>query len=329
MKIDLTRAIHGKWMPVLAAAMVPVAGAAFAQDELNGGKPVVACTTTSIEGLFFQTIPAEGLRELGYTVDRPRVLSVPLLYQALANGDCDIAVDGVFPSHDTFFEPVASGVTRLGPTIEVQQQGYLIDRATADKHSITSLEQFKDPEIAALFDTDGNGKANLAGANPGWGAEKTINSHLDAIGLRDTVDHDQGEYSVLIADTFARFSRGEPVFWYTWTPNWTTSAMGAGTDTIWLTVGAEYCTGSCDGSTTGFPINSVWTLANSDFLERNPQAKVFLSEVKIPPEDIDAQNVLIWKGENTEADVLRHVEGWFEANGSVVEEWLNPAKKAE
>lgn len=315
-----------KWASLVLAPVLLGAGVASAQDAPNNGEPVVACTTTSIEGLFFQTIPAESLRKLGYIVEKPRVLSVPLLYQALATGDCDIAVDGVFPSHESFFEPVASAVSRLGPTIAVQKQGYLIDRVTAEKHGITSLEQFKDPSIAALFDTDGNGKANLAGANPGWGAEKTINAHLDKIGLRDTIDHDQGEYSVLIADTFARFKRGEPVFFYTWTPNWTTSAMGAGTDTIWLTVSDKYCTGSCEGSTTGFPINSVWTLANSEFLDQNPKAKTLLGLVSIPPEDIDAENVLIWKGENTEADVLRHVSDWFTTNASVVEGWLATAE---
>ncbi|MBP0020967.1 MAG: hypothetical protein J7647_25840 [Cyanobacteria bacterium SBLK] len=29
-----------------------------------------------------------------------------------------------------------------------------IDKKTAEEHNITSLEQFKDPEIAKLFDSD-------------------------------------------------------------------------------------------------------------------------------------------------------------------------------
>ncbi|OLT68771.1 hypothetical protein BI334_30540 [Moorena producens 3L] len=32
-------------------------------------------------------------------------------------------------------------------------------------------EQLKNPKIAKLFDSDGDGKANLTGCNPGWGME--------------------------------------------------------------------------------------------------------------------------------------------------------------
>jgi glycine betaine/proline transport system substrate-binding protein len=37
--------------------------------------------------------------------------------------------------------------------------------------------------VAALFDGDGDGKADLIGCNPGWGCEGAINHHLDAFGL--------------------------------------------------------------------------------------------------------------------------------------------------
>ena len=50
-------------------------------------------------------------------------------------------------------------------------QGYLIDKKTADQYKITNIAQLKDPKIAKLFDTNGDGKADLTGCNPGWGCE--------------------------------------------------------------------------------------------------------------------------------------------------------------
>ena len=44
------------------AAMALLVGSDSAKD-LNGGKAVVTCTSTSIEGLFHQMIPILGLRE--------------------------------------------------------------------------------------------------------------------------------------------------------------------------------------------------------------------------------------------------------------------------
>jgi glycine betaine/proline transport system substrate-binding protein len=313
----------------VTAATLLSAQVSNASDAMNGGKSVVTCTSTSIEGLFHQMIPILGLRELGYTVDMPKTLSVPLVHQSISTGDCDYAVDEWVPLHDSFYKPIASTVKRLGPTIQGAAQGYLIDKASADKYHITSLEQFKDPAIAKVFSTSGNGKADLAGANPGWGSEKVINHELDSIGLRDTVNHNQGEYSVLIADTLARFKRGEPVFFYTWTPNWTTAEMKPGTQTIWLTVDPKSCLAdqACGTSTTGFPLNDIYILANSDFIAANPVAGKFLSSVKIPLEDINAENLLIQQGQATEADVLKHAQDWVAAHHDTYEAWVSEAKK--
>jgi glycine betaine/proline transport system substrate-binding protein len=323
-KLSLKLGIFG------AAAMGILATSANAGD-LNGGKAVVTCTSTSIEGLFHQMIPILGLRELGYKVEMPRTLSVPLVHQSIASGDCDYALDEWVPLHETFYQAVKDQTTRLGPTISGASQGYLIDKATADAHKITSLEQFKDPAIAALFDTNGNGKADLAGANPGWGSEKVINHEISTIGLKDTVDHNQGEYSVLIADVLARFKTGKPVFFYTWTPNWTTAELKPGESTVWLTVDAKDCNPEqpCGPSTSGFPVNDIMILANNEFLERNPSAKAFLSAVRIPLQDINAENLLIHQGESSEKQVIGHAEKWVADHRSDFDAWLKQAQAVQ
>ncbi len=70
-------------------------------------------------------------------------------------------------------------------------QGYLIDKKTADQYKITNIAQLKDPKIAKLFDTNGDGKADLTGCNPCWGCEGAINHQLAAYGLTNTVTHNQ------------------------------------------------------------------------------------------------------------------------------------------
>jgi len=37
-----------------------------------------------------------------------------------------------------------------------------------------------------------------------------------------------------MVDTLAKFERGEPVLYYTWTPNWTVGALVPGEDVVWL-----------------------------------------------------------------------------------------------
>jgi glycine betaine/proline transport system substrate-binding protein len=316
---------------LLAAALA--GGPARAEKGPGDGVSVTPCTSTSIEGLFHQLVPAIGLRKLGYTVAEPVTLAVPAVHAAIASGDCTYAVDHWVPLHNSFYEPIKDKVVRLGPAIEGATQGYLIDKKTADKYHITSLAQFKDPAIAKLFDANGDGKADLAGANPGWGAEKVINHELDALGLRATVDHVQGEYSVLIADTVARYKQGQPVFFYTWTPNWTIAELKPGEQTVWLTVDPKDCPADqgCAagaGSTTGFGLNSIAILGNAQFMYANPAAKTFLDKVRIPIAEINAENLLIRQGQDKEADVRRHAEAWIAAHQAVFDSWIAAAKAA-
>ena len=94
---------------------------------------------------------------------------------------------------------------KVGVIIADALQSYQIDKKTADQYKITNLEQLKNPKIAKLFDSDGDGKANLTGCNPGWGCELVIEHQLDAYKLRDTIEHDQGNYDVLLAATLGRY----------------------------------------------------------------------------------------------------------------------------
>ena len=91
--------------------------------------------------------------------------------------------------------------------------GYLIDKKTADQYKITHISQLSDPALAKLFDTNGDGKADLTGCNPGWGCELVIEHQLTAYKLRGTITHNQGSYAALIADTIARLKQGKPILY--------------------------------------------------------------------------------------------------------------------
>ncbi|TRR32917.1 proline/glycine betaine ABC transporter substrate-binding protein ProX, partial [Salmonella enterica subsp. enterica serovar Panama] len=71
---------------------------------------------------------------------------------------------------------------RKGVYVSGAAQGYLIDKKTAEQYHITSIDQLKDPQIAKLFDTNNDGKADLTGCTPGWGCEAVINHQIDAYG---------------------------------------------------------------------------------------------------------------------------------------------------
>jgi len=327
----------------IGKALLFVAVAAFMVSESMAAElPGKGTTVRPIKGTsassWFQHIVVQiGLERLGYEVAEHEITKFPALHLALGNGDVDYTAHHWNPLHIAFYEKSGgeSKMTRLGHLITGALQGYLVDKATAEKHGITNIDQMKDPEIAKLFDTDGDGKANLAGCDPGWGCERVIEHHLDAYKLRDSINHDQGSYFAIIADTVARQKKGEPIFYYTWTPLWLGNVIVPGKDSVWLNVpfsslpdNRDADTTMPDGKNSGFEVNEIIIVANNAFLAENPAAKRFFELVEIPIADVNAQNLRQHNGEKTPEDLQRHAEEWIAANKTKFDSWIAEAVKA-
>ncbi|MBO0902708.1 glycine betaine/L-proline ABC transporter substrate-binding protein ProX [Jiella sonneratiae] len=338
----MTKPIRKSALKALAAsagiAAILATGTAFAADQPGDGVTVVPLKS-SLAGETFQTmLVMKALEELGYDVQPIKELEYATAYVALANGDGTFMADSWDPLHADFFKEAGGKdkIYRQGVFSDNALQGYLIDKKTAEAHDITNLGQLKDPKIAKLFDTNGDGKADLAGCTPGWGCEKVIEYQLDAFDLRDTVTHNQGSYSAIIADTIARHKEGKPILYYTWTPYWVSGVLVPGKDVTWLNVPHSALPGSRkdvdtslpDGSNYGFQVNQQKIAANKDFTDSNPAAAKLFAVMKVPANDISAENLLIQKGEDSEEAIERHADAWIKGHQDRWNEWLKEARDA-
>ncbi|MDJ0728890.1 MAG: glycine betaine/L-proline ABC transporter substrate-binding protein ProX [Crocosphaera sp.] len=290
-----------------------------------------------IEEHFQTEIVKIGLEKLGYQVETPREIDYPALYVSVANGDLDYSTVYYTPGHEAFFDNAGGqakleGVGMLTPN---GVQGYQIDQKTAQQHNITNLEQFKDPKIAQLFDSDGDGKANLVGCNAGWACELIIEHHLDAYGLRETVEHDRGQYTALLANSLTRYNQGKSVFFYAYNPHWIGAVLKPTEDVIWLEVPFTTLPNKMDnlteketsvnGKNLGFPKTQQRIVANKKFLEDNPIAKRWFELVQIPAEDINQESLRIKEGENKPEDIRRHAQEWVDNNQELFNSWIEKA----
>lgn len=320
------------------ALLAVTTGPASAQVLMPGkGISVMPVQSTQQEEAFQTRIVSQGLRDLGYEVKRTSEVEYATAHLAVANGDGTFMAAHWQPLQDAFFQS-AGGLEKLsrkGILLSNALQGYLIDKKTADKYKITNLAQLKDPAIAKLFDTNDDGKADLAGCTPGWGCEKNIEYQLDAYKLRGTVTHKQGSYAALMADVFTRHKEGKPVFYYTWTPYYVSSVLVPGKDVVWLEVPFSAQPGTTqissklpNGKDYGFVVNTQHVLANKAFITANPAAARFFELVNIDVGDINAQNQRMHEGENTSADIDRHVAAWIKAKQGTYDGWIAAARAA-
>jgi len=329
-----------------AALALPFPATSAAQDQPGEGTTIRMAQATWDTGWFEAAIYKKLLEELGYTVEGPTTLDNPPFYQAVAQGDLDLWVNGWFPLHNTYESTFSQGAEKVGYVAKGGAlEGYLVDKASVEKFGIKTLDDFKRDEVREAFDRDGDGKADLVACPPGWGCEVTIEHHLDAYELRDVLNPIKASYSASMADAVAAFGEGKPILFYTWTPNWTVDALKPGQDVMWIEVprvdlpedqkdledaatleGVEGCV--ADPCKLGFPANDIRPVVNSTFLQENPAVKALLEAASIPVEDIFAQNAKMNDGEGNPKDIDRHATEWIEAHANLVNGWLEQARAA-
>ncbi|MEP6589101.1 MAG: glycine betaine/L-proline ABC transporter substrate-binding protein ProX [Polaromonas sp.] len=324
---------------LIAGGLLALGLAAYAAADLPGkGVKVQPLQSALAEETFQTLLVSRALQKLGYDVSPIKEVEYPTAHIAVANGDATFMANHWNPHHAEFYKNAGGDarMTRKGVYSAGAVQGYMIDKKTADQYKITHIGQLTDPKLAKLFDTTGDGKANLMGSSAGWGGEAVIEHQLTSFKLRNTVTNTQGNYPALIADTVARFKAGKPVLYYAWTPYWLSNVLRPGKEVVWLEVPysampgvqAKVDTRQPNGRNYGFPLNNEYIVANKTFVEKNPAAAKLFEVMALPIGDISAQNRRMHDGENKQQDVERHTDGWIRAHQKTFDGWYAQAMAA-
>ncbi len=321
----------------LATAMATLFAAvpALAQDMPGEGVTVRPILPVQIEEHMQHLILFRALEDLGYTVAEPDEAEYQTIHLAIGAGDADFTAVSWDVLHNAFFEESGGEavMTKVGTLISGALQGYMVDKASYDA-GVTDLGMLADPAVAARFDADGDGKADLVGCIPGWGCERVIEHQLTEFGLRDTVTHNQGAYTAIIGDAMARLENGGSIIYYAWTPYWVAGVLAPGVDAEWLSVpysslpdGATANT-VFEGKDLGFAVDNIRVVARNDFLEANPAARALFEVASIPINDVSAEALRITNGEDSAEDLQRHADEWIAANQAAYDGWLEAARAA-
>ncbi|HBH29699.1 MAG: glycine betaine/L-proline ABC transporter substrate-binding protein ProX [Desulfofustis sp. PB-SRB1] len=331
------------------AALLATGATSVCADNHKPGDGVTVnpARATWNTGFFQEALVRRGLEELGYKVNAPKDLTNPIFYKSVALGDVDYWMNGWFPMHnaqmpDNFNETATTVdyVVKAGGL-----QGYLVSKRDVDKFGITSLDDFKRDEVKKAFDKNGDGKADLTACPPGWGCEQVITHHMDVYGLEDHINPVTASYEAGMASALAEYQNGEPIFFYTWAPNWTIFKLKPGEDVMWINVPEinpteaqavsedRMTVSGIEGAVTdpvmlGFVVADIQPVANKEFLAKNPAAAKFIELFELPLIDINEQNTRMNEGEKSEADIQNHVNDWIAANQDTWNGWLEAAQKA-
>jgi glycine betaine/proline transport system substrate-binding protein len=298
-------------------------------------------------GFFQEALIRRAMETLGYAANKPKDLQNPIFYKSVTLGDVDYWANGWFPMHDAQLpKDFDEKAEKIGYVAKAGGMGgYLVSKRDVDTFGITSLEDFKRDDVKKAFDSNGDGKADLTACPPGWGCEKVIDHHLSTYGLNDHINASKASYEAGMASALGNYKDDKPVFFYTWTPNWTVYKFKPGEDVMWINVPEikpsdaqkgfeERMTVSgvvgavSDPVKLGFVASDIRVVANKEFLAANPAAKRFFEVFTLPLEDINAQNTRMNEGEKSDKDIERHVDEWIANNQDTWNGWLEEARNA-
>ena len=305
------------------------------------------------------------LEELGFTVSQPSELEISpsLAYLAMSQGDIDFWVNSWYPGHNSWLEAERPDGSKVGDSLSKigQQmpagglQGFLITKSVAEENGITTLDQiYSDPELSALFDSDGDGAPELYGCPESWTCDNIITEM--ACQFDWSLQQVQAGYDTMVAEAQDKADNGEPMVIYTWTPSAYITKLIPGDNVMWISVEGEVDRSNCAGQEGGEEYeqpnataaisedsclpNSVgdcrlaWTAAdilvtaNNDFLTGNPAAEELLEQVVMPLIDVSLANVEQGGTDGSVAEIRAIAERWIADNRDLVDGWLDAARSA-
>ena len=119
----------------------------------------------------------------------------------------------------------SGNIVHLGINTPASEQAFWVDRATAEKHGLKSVEDMKKPGIWELFkDPENPSKGRMTSCISGWTCYTINFVKQKEYGLDEFyTNFDPGSGGALDAAIAGGFAKGQPVFSYYWTP---TSLMG-------------------------------------------------------------------------------------------------------
>ncbi len=278
------------------AAMM-AAGAAFADCETivfsDVGWTDITATTAATTVV---------LDAMGYETDI-KVLSVPVTYQSLANGDIDVFLGNWMPTMEGDIAPYREAGTV--DTVRANLEGAKYTLATNEAGAELGIESFGD--IASQAEALEN---EIYGIEPGNDGNRLILDMIgeDAFGLGDFELVESSEQGML-AQVQRATRRDEPVVFLGWEPH----PMNANFDLTYLQGGDDWFGPDLGGAT-------VYTNTRAGFVGECPNVGKFLQNLSF---SLEMENEIMGMILDDGMDPQEAATAWLTENPGVLDAWLD------
>lgn len=254
------------------------------------------------------------------------------IFQAMdqGKGDIDVHPDVWLPNQESFTKQYVdgAGTVTLSSNPYEGNQGFCVSKNFAEANNITDIADLGRPDVAALMDSDGNGKGEMWIGAPGWASANVNEVKVRDYGLLDFIEPIRAEESVKTARIKDSIAKGEGYAFYCYEPH----AVWYMFDVVMLTEPtydpAKYIMVQPSDDADWYEKSKVATkddlkkvqIAWSNSLpERSPAIAEFFQRFSLSADDVSNFAYEISGKGRDPAEVAKE---WMEANPDRVDAWL-------
>ncbi|MES0826600.1 glycine betaine ABC transporter substrate-binding protein [Ruegeria sp. SCP11] len=200
---------------LLGGASMAIAGPAMAADIVIGvpNWPSVNATAHILKVAIEQNLGLEVELQNGTN---------PIVFEAMDSGAMHVHPEVWMPNqqnlHDTYVTD--KGTVAFNPNGVEAFQGMCVDKATADANDIRSIDDLTNPDIAALFDSNGDGQGEVWIGAPGWASTNVEKIRAKSYGYDQVMELTEIDETVAYANLDNAIKAGEPWVGFCYTPHY-------------------------------------------------------------------------------------------------------------
>ena len=255
--------------------------------------------------------------EFGYTTEIAE-LSIPAGFAAIGAGEADLWTDSWQPNQKHLWDKYDATIDPLGVIYTDCFQGWLVPKWVFEQYGITTSADLNDPEIAKMFDVDGDGIGDLLGCDAAWTCGVRNDELLVEKGL-DTLYKQVYAAEVMMEIAIEGYlKKHEPVLFYMYKPHPFFIKFPVGESVVWMEDAEE-----------DWGVVEVYKFGNVDWIAANPQAAELLRQVEMLPEDIEWIMAQIDEKGDATAVLEALVREWMAEHQTEIDSWLKAAKAAK
>ncbi|OWV46383.1 ABC transporter substrate-binding protein [Mameliella alba] len=146
----------------------------------------------------------------------------PVIFEAMDKGAIDIIAEVWMPNQQNLYDTYVDGkgTVELNANSVPASQGLCAPSYVATEMGVTSVQDLTDPDKAALFDTDGDGKGNLWVGNPGDASGNVEKIKAKSYGYDQTMTTDVYDEAVAYANLDAAIKANKAWVGFCYAPHY-------------------------------------------------------------------------------------------------------------